>query len=130
MPNLTAQQASDLSRCFLLLAQAIGDYRFEYWNDLDPQDREYLGETQRRILTAGEDMLAESTYLLMEDVDQALQDLGAITDDIHQTIKHLQNVQKVINVAGSILTLGGAIIAKDPQAISSSLQDLLSTWNA
>ena len=75
-------------------------------------------------------MLAESTYLLMDDVDQALQDLGAITDDIHQTIKHLQNVQKVINVAGSILTLGGAIFAKDPQAISSSLQGLLSTWNA
>ena len=68
MAKLTAQQANILANNFLGLAQAIGDYRYENWATLSKGDNQKLGTLQRAILNYGEDVLALSTVLVMNDV--------------------------------------------------------------
>lgn len=128
MAKLTAQQANDLANNFLGLAQAIGDYRFDNWNTLSKTENQKLGNFQWSILSYGEDILALSTALVMDDVQDSLAQINNVTLEIKETIKSLNQLQKAINVAASIVSLGGAIVSKNPQAIVAGIQGVRETW--
>ena len=130
MAKLTSQQVNDLANNFLGLAQAIGDFRYEKWNTLSKSENQKLGNFQWSILNYGEDVLALSTSLVMDDVEASLQEINNVTTEIKGTIKDLQNIQKGINVAASIVTLGAAIIGKNPKSIIDSISGVVKTWNA
>lgn len=130
MAKLTSQQANDLANNFLGLAQAIGDFRYENWNVLSKAENQRLGNSQWSILNYGEDILALSTILVMDDAQTSLTQINDVTTQIKGTIKNLQNIQKGINVAASIVTLGAAIISKNPQAIVDSISGVVETWKA
>lgn len=128
MAKLTAQQASSLANNFLGLAQSIGDFRYDNWTTLSKSDNQKLGALQRSILNYGEDVLALSTVLVMNDVADSLTRVNDITAQIKSTIQKLKNIQKVINVATAIVSFGAAIITKDPQAINTSLDGVFDAW--
>lgn len=130
MLNLTAQQANDLSNNFLGLAQGIGDYRFLNWSDLSIADNQRLGSLQWSILNSGEDILALSTTLVMINVESSLSQINDLTQQIKGTINSLKDIQKAINVAATIVTLGAAIISKNPQGIVSGIQGVVTTWKS
>ena len=128
MATLTAQQAKFLSNNFLGLAQAIGDYRFDNWNMLSKAENKKLGDLQWLILSYGEDILALSTSLVMDEVQDSLAQINNVTLEIKETIKSLNQLQKAINVAASIVSLGGAIVSKNPKAIVAGIQGVRKTW--
>jgi uncharacterized protein YoxC len=130
MAKLTSLQANILANNFLGLAQAIGDFRYENWNNLSKADNQKLGDFQRSILNYGEDILALSTTLVMDDVQTSLAQINNVTAQIKGTIKNLQNIQKGINVAASVVTLGAAIISKNPETVASAISGAVHAWNA
>jgi hypothetical protein len=130
MATLTAQQANNLANNFLGLARAIGDYRFDNWNTLSKAENQKLGDFQWSILSYGEDILALSTALVMDDVQDSLAQINNVTLEIKETIKSLNQLQKAINVAASIVSLGGAIVSKNPQAIVAGIQSVRETWTS
>ena len=130
MANLTSQQANNLANNFLGLAQAIGDFRYENWNTLSKSENQKLGNFQWSILNCSEDILALSTTLVMKDVGISLKQINEVTIQIKGTIENLKNIQKGIDLAASIVTLGGAIISKNPQTIADSIAGVVDTWNA
>lgn len=130
MAELTATQANELANNFLGLAQAIGDFRYNNWNELSQPQNQQLGNLQWSILNYGEDILALSTTLVMDDVQTSLDKINNITVEIKATIQQLKNIQKAINVAAAIVTLGGAVISKSPSSIGSALQGMIDTWKA
>lgn len=128
MANLSPEQANILANDFLALAQSIGDFRYENWNELSDMQNKQLGSFQRSILNAGEDILALSTVLIMNDVEDSLNSINRIASQIKSNIKFLKNIQKAIDVASAIATFGSAIISKDPQGISSGLDAVINAW--
>jgi hypothetical protein len=130
MEKLTSQQANDLANNFLGLGQAIADYRYENWNTLSKEDSQKLENFRLSILHYGADILALSTTLVMDDVQTSLTTINNVTTQIKGTIKNLQNIQKGINVAAAVATLGAAIISKNPQAIVNSITGVVNVWNA
>ena len=128
MAKLTSQQANELANHFLGLAQAIGDYRFDNWSALTRAENQKLGSLQWSILNYGEDILVLSTTLTMDEVETSLAQIGAVTQDIKKTIHKLKSIQKAFDLAASVLTLGGAIISKNPEAIESGIKSLVKTW--
>ncbi len=130
MAKLTAQQANDLAANFLGLAQAIGDYRFNNWNTLSKSDNQRLGSMQWSILNSGEDMLALSTNLVMNDVQGSLTQISNITVQIRSSLQKMANVQKAINIAAALVTLASAIISKSPGGIADGIQGVLDAWKA
>jgi hypothetical protein len=130
MAKLTAAQANILANQFLGLAQAVGDYRFSNWDKLSKNDNQKLGNLQWSILNLGEDILALSTTLVMDEVKDSLTTISDITLQIKATITKLSNIQKAINVAASVVTLGSAIISKNPQSIIKGIDSLKEAWKA
>jgi hypothetical protein len=128
MAQMTSEQANALANNFLGLAQAIGDYRYAHWNALSKDDNQQLGSLQWSTLNYGEDILAFSTTLVMDDVNSALKQINGLTLQIKSTIQKLQNVGKAIKVATAIVTLGAAVMSADPEAINNALHDALEIW--
>lgn len=128
MAKLTSVQANALANDFLGLAQAIGDFRYDNWNELTKPQNQQLSSLQWSILNDGEDILALSTTLVMDDVQTSLDKINNITLEIRSTIQQLKDIQKAINVAAAIVTLGGAVISKDPSSISTALQGMIDSW--
>jgi len=128
MAQLTAQQANDLANQFLALAQAIGDFRYNHWNDLSKAQHHRLASQHWSVLNYGEDILALSTALIMDDVLNSLASIKTITGQIKSSLGTLADIQKGINVAASIVTLGAAIISQSPIAIGEAIYELSKRW--
>jgi len=130
MAKLTSKQANELAGNFLGLAQAIGDFRFSNWKELPKEDNQRLGNLQWSILNYGEDILAFSTMLVMDEVKVSLEKIRDISKDIKENINSIKNIQKGINIAASIVTLGAAIISKNARSVTDAIDGLAGAWEA
>ncbi|HOV11861.1 MAG TPA: hypothetical protein PLL90_08865 [Bacteroidales bacterium] len=130
MAKLTAQQANALAGNFLGLAQAIGDFRYANWDKLTKTENQKIGDSQWSILNYGEDILALSTALVMDEVQATLQQIDDITIQIKGTVHKLKNIQKGINIAASIVTLGASIISQNPKSIAGSITGVVEACSA
>ena len=129
MPRLTSAQARELSRYFLGMAQAIGDYHFDQWDSLTPGQRTKLGNFHSSLLSTGEDILALSTTLVLEEVEASLSNIAVITQEIREDYKVLAKIQDAIKLATSMVTFGAAVISKNPQTIAKAFSDLRKSWD-
>jgi len=130
MAKLTAQQANELANNFLALAQAIGDYRYQNFDNLSKTQNQKIRDLHWSILNYADDLYTLSATLVMDDVQASLASISSVTSQIKATYKTLQNVQKAINVAATVVTLGASILSKNPQAIADSIGGLVDTWNS
>lgn len=130
MAKLSSPQATNLANNFLGLARAIGDFIYENSNTLSKADNKRLESLHWSILNYSEDILALSTALVMDDIETSLLQLDDVTTQIKGTIKNLRDIQKGINVAAAIVTLGAAIINENPQIIGQSLRGVVDVWKA
>jgi hypothetical protein len=128
MANLTSAQANKLSDDFFFLGRAIGDFRYQNWNSLTMKENKELSEMQNAILSFGEDILAFSTTLVMDEVAESLARITSVTQEIAGTIKRLESIQKGIDTASAILVLGAAIVKRDPMGIGNAIKDLIVAW--
>ena len=128
MAQLTMQQASDLAHQFLALAQSIGDFRYRHWKDLSNGQDQKLASLHRSVLNYGEDILALSTVLVMDDVSKSLASVKEVTLQIKSTLGSLADIQKGIDLTASIVTLGAAIISRDPLAVEVAVEGLVRNW--
>lgn len=130
MANLTSKQANELAGNFLGLAQAIGDFRFSNWKELPKEDNQRLGSLQWSILNYGEDILAFSTILVMDEVKVSLEKIRDISTDIKENINSIKNIQKGINIAAAIVTLGAAIISQNARSVTDAIDCLAKEWKS
>lgn len=130
MENLTSEQAAQLSDDFYKLATAMLDFRVENWDSLSNEQHQILSDTRSKCLEIGENILALSTTLVMNEVAASLQKIQEVTDEIHGTIKRLKNIQKGLNIAAAVLVLGVAIIEKDPGKIGESIKGMVGAWGS
>jgi hypothetical protein len=66
----------------------------------------------------------------MDDVEASLTKINTISSKIKGTIQVLKNIQKGIDVAAAIVTLGAAIISKSPKVIADSIDGLVKSWDS
>ena len=130
MAKLTSQQANELANNFLGLAQAIGDFRYNNWFSLSKSENQMLGSLQWSILNSGEDILALSTILVMDDVQASLDKINNITTQIKSNIHALKDIQKGIDIAAAIVTLGASVISRNIQSINDAIAGVAEAWGA
>lgn len=128
MANLTSDQAIKLSDNFYFLGRAIGDFRYKNWDQLSYSENKELSDFQHYILSAGEDILAQATTLIMDEVATSLEQINTISEEISGTIQTLTNIQKGLNVASAIVNLGVSILNRDPKEIGRSIKVVHETW--
>ena len=124
MAKLTSKQVNELANNFLALAQSIGDYRYKNYDSLTHAQNKAIRELHRRILDYSDDLYTISASLVMDDIDSSLIILDSITKKIMKSYKSLKDVQKAINIATNVVTLGASIFSLNPQAIVDSMGNL------
>jgi hypothetical protein len=129
MAKLTSQQATGLANNFLGLAKVIGDFRYKNWNKLTKSEKKKLAAFKSQILKSGEDILAISTNLVMDDVQTSLEEINSLSSQIKGTVENLKNIQKGINIAASIVILGSSLISRNPKSIIDAIIGITDTLN-
>ena len=127
MAQLTAQQANELADNFLAMAQEIGEYRYQHIANLSETQNQRIKELHSKALDYADEFYTLSATLVMNDIQTSLDKIHDITTQIKATYKQLQNVQKAIDIAASIVTLAASIVSKNPQEIADSLNGLVDT---
>lgn len=107
---------------------AIGDFRYQNWEKLSFEENKELSDMQAAVLRCGEDILAYSTTLVMDEVADSLAKISSVSKEIRDTIKNLESIQKGLDTAAAILVLGAAILNRDPMGIGNSIKDLFVVW--
>ena len=124
MAKLTSKQVNEIANNFLALAQSIGEYRYKNFDSLTKTQNKILRESHKRTLDYSDDLYTLSATLVMNDIKNSLTKLESITKKIKKSYKSLEDVQKSINIATSVVTLGASIFSLNPQAIIDSLGNL------
>ena len=124
MAKLTSKQVNEMANNFLVLAQSIGEYRYNNFDSLTKNQNKILRESHKRTLDYSDDLYTISATLVMDNVTDSLTKLELITRKIKKSYKPLEDVQKAITIATSVVTLGASIFSLNPQAIIDSLSNL------
>jgi hypothetical protein len=128
MDSSGALQAADIGDMLYQVTQSLEDFRNTQTipDDLAPG----LDQNITQISQYSQYMYAHSAAMVLDNVQDSLNQLRTITGQICANIKNLQNVQKGINVAVSLVTVGSAIIELSPDKIASSVGGLINAWNS
>ena len=127
MGKLKAKQAHQLANNFLAIAQALGNYRYENFDTLSRSNNRKLKDLHWSILQTADDLYTLSATLVMDDVEDSLSKIEKITNNLQRTFKKITSVQKAIDYATQAVTLGGAILSKNPVAIKDAILKTLNT---
>ncbi len=124
MAKLTSKQVHELANNFLALAQSIGDFRYKNYDILTEEQNKILRETHKRTLDYSDDLYTVSATLVMNDIKNSLSKLDTITENIKTSYQTLADVQKAIDIATNVITLGASIFSLNPQAIIDAIGSL------
>ena len=124
MGKLTSKQANELANNFLAVAQSIRDYRIKNYDSLTKNQNLKLRQLHKKTLDYSDDLFTTSATLFMEDAENSLLKLNAITKKIKKSYKSLRDVQKAIDIATNVVVLGASIFSLSPPAIIDSIGNL------
>ncbi|AYN68772.1 hypothetical protein D1013_15990 [Euzebyella marina] len=125
MANLTSEQVKQLADDLLHMTNAVGDYRYENFDNLTEDENSELKELHNQLLGQTTELYTKSALLVMNDVDESLNAIRTITEKTQNLYKNLGVVQKAIDWAARILGMASAIISLDTDNIASSIKNLL-----
>ena len=127
MGKLTAQQVNELANHFLEMAEALETYREQNFAAISGRHNKEIKDLHHLILQFGDDYYTLSAILVLDDVHSSLTLIRELKIKMQNTFQTLQDVQKAINIAGSVVTLGNAIVNIDLKAIAEALINLKNT---
>ena len=122
--KLSADDAFALSQAFRDVAVAIGDYRYDNWDDLTPGQRQTLEDEEWSLLNASSDLITKAVGLVLDETQTGMKELSDAAARAKKAVQTLKTVKKVINVAVAAVGLTAAILSKDPGAIGKNAKAL------
>lgn len=114
------KQAFELSDYFHELGNALGEYIQANKAILADDERNELFDNQVVLLQMSGKINMMGVTLVFEDVQESLTQLNTITAAVKKTVRKVLAVQDAINVAAALVSIGTAIISKNPQLITKS----------
>lgn len=111
------QQVFTLSDFFHVMGNAVRDYIDKNKNSLGDDERNYLFDFQINLLQQAADINMLGTAMVFDNVSQTISQLSDISISLKKAVKKAQSVQKVINIATSVVELGTSILSRNPKEI-------------
>lgn len=127
---ITKDQARDLGRAYLDMSHALGEYRFDNWDDLGAAQRKSIEDLEWSLQNMSSDLTTQAVGAALDDMDADLKALQDATAKAKAVIADIEHVKDLITVATKALALGGALISKHPEAIASAAKDLFDAARA
>ena len=129
MATLTPSKVNELAKSLLAMAELIGEYRRQHYDTLSVRERKEMKDLQQAILKYADQLFTLSAILVLDDVQIPLSSIVDLTNQMKITLQTLRDVQKAIDIAASVVDLGGAIFSSDPKAMAVALSNLSDQLN-
>jgi hypothetical protein len=121
--KINAGQARDLAQQFHDLATAVGDFRFDHWDELAKSERDRLKDMQFMLLNNSTHFITELVGVILDDVQGDLEALQKVTANAEKALENIADVKKAIEIAAELVKLGAAVASENPAAITSAVQE-------
>ncbi len=119
---ISSDQAFDLARRLRSASVALGDYRFEQWEDLTKKRRERIEGLEWDLMLEAMKVTTAAVGLALDEADTSLTQVREATAKAKAAIKTLDDVRKVVAVATALVGLAAAVAAKDPGAVAKNVK--------
>lgn len=123
-PPLDAAEANALAEQFYAASTALDKFRLSFDPPLPLPQRKRLKDEADALESRAQYFTAEAIGATLASIQSDLARIDSTTNDAVQQLKHLEDVQKGIAIATSLLTLGTAIAAGNPATIIAAAQGL------
>jgi hypothetical protein len=123
MPELTQDEARQLAQEFFEVSKNVGDFRFDHFDRLTPQQNVALQNLQHQLSTQSNQLTALAISIGLDDLEPTLDRIQEVTDGVNQAVTTLNDIRKVISIATTFVSLGAAIASGSPSTIASAIQD-------
>jgi|SRR5215469_15294928 len=123
MPALTQDEARQLAQEFFEVSKNVGDFRFDHFDRLTPQQNIALQNLQHQLSTQSNQLTALAISIGLDDLEPTLDRIQEVTDDVNQAVTTLNDIRRVISIATTFVSLGAAIASGSPTTIASAIQD-------
>jgi hypothetical protein len=125
MPKSVHYPIIQLAREFHDLAFTFGQYCFDHWNQLTPQQRAHLRSIQQSLLDSSEIVDADAIGKILCNLKLTLDELKAPIAKAHKAVQQMNALDTVFDI-GSAATVFAALVAAGqfPQ-VPPALQALL-----
>jgi len=123
--KITADNAVKLADQYSAAGDAIWNFEKANWKDLSQQDKVTLGGYIGKLHDSAQHLITYAVGKYLDDTQAPLAAIKKATDDANATIKTLQTVKQVIEIATSLVTLAGAIYSGNVGNVPSALQGVI-----
>ena len=125
MPSFDpAAQANALADRFYAASAALDSFRLSFTPPLPLAEQQRLRDESNALTTRAHYFTAQAVGATLAAIQGSLAGIHATTDQAIAQLQHLRDVDKAINLATSLLTLGTALAAGDPGTVLSAAQGL------
>jgi|SRR5215472_11034984 len=130
MPNLSSDQAYQLANQFHDLSVAVGNWRFDQWDELSATQRKRLEDLQWTLMNYSSDFTAQAIDLVVQDLQATLSNITGATTQANKAIANIKLVSKVLVIAASATVLGAAIMSGNADGALKAAGDLVQEASA
>jgi hypothetical protein len=127
---LTPDEAREIADRFLLAAQAVDEYLDTNYQKISRAQYEFINESFKTLLRVSTIATTIAVGLAIDALQQPAVKLKNVIEQTKEQIKILEAVGRVINLVAGLTNLAGAIVARDPNAIVTSVSNLYKLLNA
>ncbi len=124
MVKTTAAQALELASAFRRMSIEVGNHRFDKRPGITAGDRKKLEGEELALRMLSEQMITKAVGIVLDDIEDGVDALVATTTAGATAVKNLAKVRQILTIAGQAITLGSAVIAKNPKGIVDALKAL------
>ena len=125
MPKLSSDQAYELANEFHDLSVAVGNYRFDQWDDLSAAQRKRLEDLQWTLMNYSSDFTAQALNFVVDDLQGTVDKITGATANANKAIANIKLVSKVLAIAASATVLGAFIMSGNADGALKAADDLL-----
>ena len=125
--GLSSDEAFELSRLLRNLSVSIGDYRIGKFKALSDEKRKELEDAEYTLINLSSEMTTTAVGLVLDETQWSFDKLKELTESANETLKKMDAVRTVIEVAAEAVSLATAIHTKNVRAIGEHAKALYET---
>lgn len=117
MASLTSNQSRNIAKFFRDFSIFLHKYRIDKWDNLSEEERDDLESLEIRLRNFGSKFTAMAIIISVDELKGPLEKIENATKEGKKAIKKINNIKKAIKLAKSVVSMGVAILSKDPGKI-------------
>ncbi|MBV6644984.1 MAG: hypothetical protein KI790_06025 [Cyclobacteriaceae bacterium] len=125
MSNLTSEQLDQLADRLDEVSDAIREYVRTNFDNLSREDRKRLRSMASSITILAQNIEIQSALVAIPDFEEAVGRIEEATGAIKDFLDDLEKINKIIKISAAAISLGGAIISRNPAKVVAELEDLV-----